>query len=204
MANLAVFASGKGSNFEALAKALRSTSHKIVCLISDNPQAYALERAKIFQIPYYVFPFRSQLDREESEKKIIKLLSEYQVDLIALAGFMRILSPTFIDAFPSRIVNIHPSLLPKYPGTRGIEESYQSSDKELGITIHFVDDGVDTGPIIVQRSFIRSGKESLEEIEETIHSLEHETYPKVILQLLDALEDGSFEKRYLHESVDSG
>jgi phosphoribosylglycinamide formyltransferase-1 len=188
VAKVAVFASGNGSNFEAIAKALHETPHRVVCLISDNEQAYALSRAKRLQIPSHVFPFRTPSERKMSEERIIQLLRSYQTDFIALAGFMRLLSPLLIDAFPNRIVNIHPSLLPKYPGTHGIRDSYLSKDPELGITIHYVDYGLDTGPIITQRSFRRTGTETLEEIEEKIHALEHEVYPKVLIELLDALE----------------
>ncbi|GAB4372722.1 MAG: phosphoribosylglycinamide formyltransferase [Spirochaetales bacterium] len=187
MPNLAVFASGNGSNFEAIALALQRTSHKVVCLISDNENAYALIRAERLRIPHHVFPFRTAAERKASEENIIRLLRSYETDFIALAGFMRLLSPTLIDAFPNRIVNIHPSLLPKYPGTHGILESYRSGDEELGITIHYVDYGMDTGPIILQKSFKRKGTETLEEIEERIHALEHEVYPIVLIDLLEKM-----------------
>jgi len=188
VAKVTVFASGNGSNFEAIVKALQGTSHRVVCLISDNEKAYALDRARRLQVPYHVFPFRTKTERRDSEEKILNLLRSYGTDFIALAGFMKLLSPLLIDAYPNRIVNIHPSLLPKYPGTQGIRDSYLSSDLELGITIHYVDYGLDTGPIIAQRSFRRIGTETIEEIEEKIHALEHEVYPKVLIDLLDALE----------------
>lgn len=188
MAKVAVFASGNGSNFEAIVNALQGTPHQVVCHISDNDKAYALSRAMRLQIPCHVFPFRTPNERKDSEIKILKLLKSYDTDFIALAGFMRLLSPLLIDAFPKRIVNIHPSLLPKYPGIHGIRDSYLSEDQEIGITIHYVDYGLDTGPIITQRSFQRTGIESLEEIEGRIHALEHEVYPKVLIELLDALE----------------
>ncbi len=188
MANLAVFASGNGSNFEAIVKALEGTPHRVVCLISDNEKAYALHRAMRLNIPFHVFPFRTPSERKESEGKMIHLLKSYNTDFIALAGFMKLLSPLLIDAFPNRIVNIHPSLLPKYPGTHGIRDSYLSGDPRLGITIHYVDYGLDSGPIIVQRSFQRTGTETLEEIEEKIHALEHEVSQNVLIELLDGLE----------------
>jgi phosphoribosylglycinamide formyltransferase-1 len=99
---------------------------------------------------------------------------------------MRLLTPRLIDAYASRIINIHPSLLPKYPGAHGIADSYASGDRELGITIHRVDYGLDSGPIILQQSFIR-GAESLEEAEAHIHELEHLHYPQVMIRLLDAV-----------------
>ncbi len=188
MAKVAVFASGNGSNFEAIVKALEETPHRVVCLISDNEKAYALERARRLRIPYHVFPFHTPPERKDSEERILSLLRSYGIDFIALAGFMRLLSPLLIDAYPNRIVNIHPSLLPKYPGTHGIRDSYLSGDEELGITIHYVDYGLDTGPIITQRSFRRSGTETMEEIEDKIHALEHEVYPKVLIELLEAMD----------------
>lgn len=201
MANLAVFASGNGSNFEAIVHALQNTPHRVVCLISDQPKAFALDRAKRLGIPVHVFRFRTPAERETSEKGILEVLKNYKTDLIALAGFMRVLSPLFVDAYPKRIVNIHPSLLPKYPGVHGIRDSFLSRDPELGITIHYVDYGVDSGPIILQRSFKRAGTESLEEIEERIHRLEHEEYPRVLLQLLDSLEQDFHKESFKGKGV---
>ena len=106
-----------------------------------------------------------------------------------LTGFMKILSPYFLAMCGSRIINIHPSLLPKYPGTEGILDSFRSNDRELGVTIHYVDEGVDTGDIIGQEHFARSGDESLEEIEERIHGIEHRLYPEMILRILDKIDN---------------
>jgi phosphoribosylglycinamide formyltransferase-1 len=186
VADLAVLASGNGSNFEALAKGIDRSKHRLTCLISDRKEAFALKRAEKLGIPAYHIPYEPG-KAEEAEKNIIALLREKGADLIALAGFMRLLSPIFIDAFSSRIVNIHPSLLPKYPGKYGILESWQSEDTELGITIHFVDYGLDSGPIITRKSFRRIGTESLEEIEARIHTLEHTYYPVIMNRLLDEL-----------------
>lgn len=187
MANLAVFASGNGTNFQALAEALEGTRHRTRCLVADNPGAYALERARRLGVPSHVVSYAGR-SREETEAEIIHILDGYRIDLVALAGYMRLLSPRLIDAFPSKIVNIHPSLLPKHPGRHGIAESFASGDSELGITVHYVDYGLDSGPIILQESFSRSGEESIEEIENTIHGLEHRLYPRVVLRLLDAAE----------------
>jgi len=186
MAELAVLASGNGSNFQALAEALTGTRHRVACLVSDRPGAYALQRARRLGLPAHLVSYAGR-SREEAEEEILRTLGLYRIDLIALAGFMRLLSPRFVDAYPSRIVNIHPSLLPKHPGKEGIAESYASDDRELGITIHYVDYGLDSGPIILQESFVRNGNESIQEIEERIHGLEHRLYPMVVLRLLDAL-----------------
>jgi phosphoribosylglycinamide formyltransferase 1 len=187
MANLAVFASGNGSNFEAIANKISNTSHKIVCVIYDQPNAYVATRAERFKIPAIYIDYRNNT-RQKAEKQIISVLKEKFVDMIALAGFMRLLTPLLIDPFPKKIINIHPSLLPNYPGTSGIIDSYESGDIELGITIHFVDYGLDTGPIIFQTSFTRTGSEKLEEIEKRIHDLEHHHYPLVINKALDSIE----------------
>jgi phosphoribosylglycinamide formyltransferase-1 len=100
---------------------------------------------------------------------------------------MRLLTPVLIDAYPRAIINIHPALLPRHPGAHGIADSYASADRTLGITIHYVDYGMDTGPIILQKSFERTGSESLEDIEKKLHELEHSTYPDVACALLDQL-----------------
>lgn len=184
MANLAVFASGSGSNFQVIAEAVLKSSHSVACLICDKKKAYAAVRAQNFGIPCYFVSYKGK-KREEAEEEIIEILKKHDIQLVALAGYMRLLSPVLVDFLPNKIINIHPALLPKFPGTHGIEESYNSGDKELGISIHRVDYGMDTGPIIIQKSFIRSGEESLEEIEEKIHALEHQWYPQVVLDLLD-------------------
>lgn len=190
MANLAVFASGNGSNFQAIATRLRDTDHRIVCLICDRRRAFAIERARSLGIAVYVVSYRER-SREDAEREIVETLRRLDVQFIALAGFMRLLSPSLVDQYPGRIVNIHPSLLPKYPGTNAIEESFNSSDSELGITIHLVDHGMDTGPIIRRESFHRDRTESIEAITEKIHALEHSTYPGVVVELLDALENSA-------------
>ena len=187
MANISVFASGNGSNFEALAVNFSNTIHKISCLIYDQPDAYVATRAERFEIPVIFIDYRKNT-KQEAENKIISVLEEKSVDIIVLAGFMRMLTPLLIDSFSKKIINIHPTLLPKYPGTSGIRESYESKDKELGITIHQVDYGMDTGPILFQTSFLRSGMEKLEEIEKRIHDLEHQHYPSVIRKILDSNE----------------
>lgn len=184
MADIIVFASGNGSNFEALLKQFSQTRHSIACLITNNPDARAITRAQKHNIPFHVVSWVNKT-RGEAEARVNSILDTYTFDIIVLAGFMKILSPEFVNRYKHRIVNIHPSLLPKYPGTNSIEKSYKSNDKKLGITIHYVDSGVDTGPILKQYSFNRTGNETLSEIEQKIHTLEHTYYPEVILSILD-------------------
>lgn len=184
MARAAVLASGNGSNFEALVRRIRETEHRITCLIYDRKAAGAAERAERLQIPAFYVPYVGRR-RQEAEKEMLDHLAPYKPDLIVLAGFMRLLTPDFLSAYPGKIVNVHPSLLPRYPGMKGIEESYNSPDRELGITIHWVDHGLDNGPVIMQESFIRTGSENRDEIEARIHELEHRCYPKAVIELLN-------------------
>jgi len=185
MARLAVFASGRGSNFVAIARAMKETPrHTIEFLLCDVEGAPVLDRARELGVPTVPVNYAGTT-RQVVERKVVRHLERRSVDIVALAGFMRMLTPFFLEAFKGPVINIHPSLLPKYPGTHGIEESYASGDKELGITIMRIDEGVDTGPAILQKSFTRSGTESIEEIEARIHALEHEWYPRVLIGLLD-------------------
>lgn len=184
MGKIAVFASGRGSNFEALAGVFRKSKHSICCVICDNPEAPVIEKAGSLKIPVFLAPYKGR-KREAAEKDILAYLNGHKPDLLVLAGFMRLLSPEFIAFYRNRIINIHPSLLPKYPGTEGILQSYNSPDKTLGITIHYVDEGMDSGPVLFQKSFERKGTESIEEIEASLHALEHKYYPSIILSVLE-------------------
>ncbi len=128
------------------------------------------------------------VDRQSVEKKIVRHLERRQVDLVALAGFMRLLSPWFLDSFKGPVINLHPSLLPKYPGAHAIDESFASGDPNLGISIIRVDAGVDTGPVVLQKSFARSASDTRASVETRIHALEHEWFPDVIRELLDEVD----------------
>lgn len=185
MGAIAVFASGGGSNFKAILDAFAPTPHRVAVLVCDKPQAGALEIAREARIPIEEIHYSKGRSREEIETELLPRLAPYRPELIALAGFMRLLSPVLIDAYPGRILNLHPSLLPKYPGTKGIEESYRSGDQELGITIHRVDYGLDTGPVIQQGFIPRIPDEPLKAFEARIHALEHRLYPDVILTILE-------------------
>ncbi|MGD0725272.1 MAG: phosphoribosylglycinamide formyltransferase [Spirochaetia bacterium] len=188
MARLAVFASGRGSNFIAIAGALAMAKrHAIEFVLCDVKGAPVLDRAQELGIPVVPVSYRG-VTREAVEKKIVRHLERRRVDLVALAGYMKLLTPWFIHAFKGPVINLHPSLLPKYPGAHAIEESYRSGDKELGISVMRIDEGVDTGPVLLQKSFVRTGAESLEEIEAGIHKLEHEWFPRVLIGLLDDID----------------
>jgi phosphoribosylglycinamide formyltransferase-1 len=188
---VAVFASGGGSNFKAIRQHLLSypdpaaPAHLLCCLVSDKPGCGAVAWAREQGIPVVLMAYAKGVPREAAETALLAELQPHAPDLLVLAGFMRLLTPVLIDAYPGRLINIHPALLPRHPGAHGIADSYASADRELGITIHHVDYGMDTGPIIVQRSFERTGNESLEEIEGRLHALEHATYPPVVAGMLD-------------------
>lgn len=191
MARLAVLASGNGTNFQALALALRgrasSPRHDCVLLVYDRKAAYAPRRAEALGIParyatYYGRP------EAEAEAEIAAALDAAGADLVALAGFMRILSPAFVEARAGRIVNIHPSLLPKWPGARAIERAYEAGERVFGATVHYVDAGMDTGPVIESGRFERRAGESLAEVGGRVHRVEHEIYPRVVLRLLDEID----------------
>ncbi len=186
MANIAVLASGSGSNFQSITEAINKTEHKVVCLICDRKDAYVFERAKVLGIKSYYVPYYKR-EKEDVEKEIDQILSSSECHLVALAGFMRIFSSYIIDRWSNKIINIHPSLLPKYPGAHGIEESYYSGDLEMGVTIHYVDTGMDTGPVIYQESFTRRENETLESAEEEIHKIEHRAYPEILIKKLDSI-----------------
>jgi phosphoribosylglycinamide formyltransferase 1 len=188
MARLAVFASGTGSNFVALAAAIKAAHrHAIEFLLCDVPGAKVLDRAKELEVPTVLMKYKGQ-PRESVEKKIVRHLERRGVDVVALAGFMKLLTPGFLEGFKGPVINLHPSLLPKYPGTRAIEESFTSGDAELGISVIRVDEGVDTGPILLQKSFARDPAETLADVERRIHALEHTWFPRVVLSMLDEID----------------
>ncbi len=176
---LAVFVSGSGTNLQAIIDAGIPTV-EIVLVLSNNPGAYALERAKKHGIPAVAADHKNFPGREEYEKHVLGLLEPYNVDLIALAGFMRILSPHFVKAYKNRIVNIHPALLPSFPGMHAARQALESGVKFTGCTVHFVDEGVDSGPIILQAVVPVRDDDDEESLLERIHKEEHRIYPEAL------------------------
>jgi len=173
MKNIAVFASGRGSNFNAIARAVKKGSLKVnlALLVCDNPDALVLHKAKKFKVSIALV---------EGESEIIRRLKENKIDLIVLAGFMRILSPSFVKAYKNRIINIHPALLPAFKGAAGIKDAFNYGAKITGVTVHFVDEEMDHGPIILQREVEIRGCDNLASLEQRIHKLEHSLYPQAI------------------------
>jgi phosphoribosylglycinamide formyltransferase 1 len=151
---LAILLSGRGSNFEAIheAIALGDLDARIVCVISSRPDAAGIERARALGLPAHVVDHRAFERRAAQEAEVLRILDEARPDLVALAGYMRLLSPAFIAAYPMKIVNIHPSLLPSFPGVDAQAQAVAQGVKVSGCTVHFVDENLDAGPIIVQRA----------------------------------------------------
>ncbi len=189
MKKIVVFASGSGSNFQAIAEALDASQCEISLLVCDNPSAYCLERAASLKIPTFVFNPKEYENKKAFEIEICRQLEPINPDLIVLAGYMRLIGPTLLNKYEGRIINIHPALLPAFPGRDGIGDALNYGVKVLGVTVHYVDSGMDTGQIIDQACFKKTGNETKEEIEQKMHALEHELYPSVIRQLLNIEED---------------
>jgi phosphoribosylglycinamide formyltransferase 1 len=186
MKKIAVFASGSGSNFQAIIDAveIKGLEADIARLVCDKPGAYCLERANAARIPSFVFNPKDYSSKKEYEEEISELLKKDGVDFIVLAGYMRLIGPTLLSNYTGRIVNIHPSLLPAFPGKDAIGQALENKAKWSGVTVHFVDEGMDTGPIIVQERVQISEKETRESLQQKIQSIEHKLYPSILQMLL--------------------
>lgn len=186
MKNIAVFASGNGSNFQAIIDVIQmgELDVNISLLICDKPGVYAIERAKKAGIPCFVFNPKVYSSKENYEKDIITELKSLDVEFIVLAGYMRLIGPTLLNEYEGRIVNIHPSLLPEFPGKDAIGQAIDAHVKVSGVTIHFVDKGMDTGPIIVQERVRLEPNETRESLQQKIHAIEHKLYPSILQMLL--------------------
>ena len=182
MLKIGVLASGRGSNFQSIINAVNSGSLKIeiAVLITDNASAFCIERAKNHGIPHIIINPREYRSREAFFSEIADILKKRSVGLVVLAGFMRIVGKPLIDAFPHRIMNIHPALLPSFPGLSGQMQALNYQVRISGCTVHFVDEGVDTGPIIIQAAVPVLQDDTEETLSERILSLEHQIYPEAI------------------------
>jgi len=182
--SLAVLLSGNGSNFQAIINSIEKGQLKaaIKVVISNNKDAFGLKRAKKHNLKYLCINHRDFLDRETYDQKLMEIIKQERVDFIVLAGFMRILGSDFVRNFPKKIINIHPSLLPKYPGLNTHKKVLENKDKLHGVTVHLVDEGLDSGPII---GFIKvkvEDGEKEDDLENRIHKIEHYIYPKILSQ----------------------
>lgn len=181
---LGILGSGRGSNFEAIAAAIAAgrLHARIACVISDVPDAFILERARRAGIPAFHVdpaPFKTKLEGA-AEVRVVELLRAHAVELVVLAGFMRIIKPGLLHAYAGRIINIHPSLLPAFPGLAAWRQALEYGVKVTGCTVHFVDAGVDTGRIILQRAVPVQPDDTPESLHARIQEQEHQAYPEAI------------------------
>ena len=182
MINIGVLASGRGTNLQAIIEAIEEgeIEGRINIVISDNRDAFALKRAKQNNIETQYVDFKSFKNREDYDKEIIKILEEKKIDLVVLAGYMRIISPYFIKMYKNKIMNIHPALLPSFPGLHAQRQAVGYGVKISGCTVHFVDEGVDSGPVILQKAVEVKDDDTEESLAERILKEEHQIYPKAI------------------------
>lgn len=181
MKNIAVLISGNGTNLQAIIDNVQAgnINGKIVAVISNKADAFGLERAKKAGIPEYFIDHKG-ITREEHEQKIIEILEKNNVDLMVLAGYMRILTPLFVSKYKYRLINIHPALLPSFPGTDGYGDTFNYGCKVGGCTVHFVDEGVDTGPIIIQKVNEIREDDTLESFKQRGLEIEHQALPEAV------------------------
>jgi len=186
MKKIAIFASGNGSNFQAIVDAVEKGNlmAEIAVLVTDKPNCFAVERAQNYNIPVFSFDPKNYTSKDKYENEIALYLIEKNVSLIVLAGYMRLIGEVLLNAFQNRIINIHPALLPAFPGKNGILQAHQYGVKVFGVTVHYVDAGMDTGKIIAQECFKADGTETLQEIEQKIHMIEHQLYVNIIREIL--------------------
>jgi phosphoribosylglycinamide formyltransferase-1 len=178
---VAVLVSGKGTNLQAILDRLHGREGiEVVCVGANRGSARGLARARAAGVEAAAFEVAAYPDREARDEALADWLSAREVDLIVLAGFMELLSPAFVARFRGRIVNVHPSLLPAFPGTGAIEQALEHGVRVTGVTVHFVDEGVDTGPILLQRSLELPYPADIAEVEERVHDIEHELLPEAI------------------------
>jgi len=186
MKRLALFVSGHGTNMENLIR--RIQKKEIGCeaalVVSDNPKAAAIEKAKRLGVEVFLIERERFPSKEAFEAVILHELDKRKIDLIALAGFMKILSPAFVRRWRWRMINIHPALLPAFPGAHAIRDAFDAKAKETGVTVHFVDEGIDTGPVILQCRFQVNPEDTLESLEDKIHKVEYELYPEALRKVL--------------------
>lgn len=180
---IAIFASGNGSNFENLV-AQPYHSIEIALLICNNPDAFVIQRAKKYNIPTYIFDSKLH-KREKYETMVLQVLQEYTIDFLVLAGYMKIVGETLLNAYDNKIISIHPALLPSFKGAHGIEDAYHYGVKIMGVTVHYVSKELDGGKIIDQASFYVEDNTSLEQATQKIHELEYLLYPKVLRKLFE-------------------
>ena len=185
MKKIAVMISGSGSNFEAIVKAClaKNIYGEIIYVISNNSDAYGIERAKKYNIPVKIIDHKGYANRDDYDDTLKEFLDNLEIDLIILAGFMRVLGKNITEKFYGKMINLHPSLLPLYPGLNTHTQALNNKDEYHGISIHFVSAELDAGPLIAQGKFLVKADDDLEKLVSKIHKVEHDLLPKVINEL---------------------
>lgn len=178
MKKIAVFASGNGSNFQVIAE-----QFPVEFVFSDHRDAYVLERAEKLGVTAHAFELKEFDSKVDYEKAIVALLEKHDIDLVCLAGYMKIVGTTLLKAYEGRIINIHPAYLPEFPGAHGIDDAWEAGVDQSGVTIHWVDSGVDTGTVIKQVRVPRLAGDTIESFEARIHENEYKLYPEVLESL---------------------
>lgn len=196
---VAIFASGNGSNFEAIVESVKAgkVEAEIVLLVCDRPDACVLDRAQRLGVSAITCHPQDFESKKAYEKEVLEHLYAGSVELIILAGYMRIVGQTLLAAYTNKIMNIHPSLLPLYPGRHGIQDALEDGATETGVTVHLVDEGIDTGPILAQRKIPIEAGDTLESLESKIHAIEHDVFPEAIQMYIEKLkkENTQYETR---------
>jgi phosphoribosylglycinamide formyltransferase 1 len=179
--NVAVLASGAGTNLQALLDTVHGVDGiALVAVASDKPGARALERAAAAGVPTQAFPLDSFGDRAARDWAIVEWLRSRGAELVVLAGYMQLVSGAFLAAFPGAVINVHPALLPAFPGLSAIEQALDYGVKVFGVTVHFVDEGVDTGPVILQRAVELPDARNPEQVHAALQPIEHELLPRAV------------------------
>lgn len=184
---ISVFASGFGSNLQALIDHAESSglNGDIVLVFSNKSDAYALKRAEKHGITSVCFSPSDFVDRNAYNLEILKMLDDNAIDVVVLAGYMILVGTMIIDRYRNRIINIHPALLPSFKGTHGIKDAFEYGVKITGVTVHFVDEGLDSGPVILQEPVRLEQDYSIEKLEDKIHEIEHRIYPLAVKYLCE-------------------
>ena len=201
MLRLVVLISGSGSNLQAIIDACESNAidAKVVAVISNNLNAFGLERAKKHKIPVVVVDNKDYKSRNDFDEKLLYEINSFSPGLVVLAGFMRILTPLMTSAFKGMMINIHPSLLPKYPGMNTHQKVLDNKDNEHGVSIHLVSEQLDAGPIIAQAKILVNLNQTIEVLINRIHKAEHVLFPKIIGMIASQVID--IKKPLLNENI---
>lgn len=180
--NIAVLLSGSGTNLQAIIDAIAAgtLNARIVHVVSSRPDAYGIERAQAAGIPVTVLNRDAYADREAADARIVETLQAAGAEYVVMAGYMRMVTPVMLNAFPDRVLNLHPALLPSFKGAHAIQDAFEAGVKVTGVTVHFANEKYDKGPIVAQCAVpVREG-DTLDALEERIHGVEHELYPEVL------------------------